>query len=108
MKAKRPQPTLEALLRQVLGERPESWRAVARGAGVPLPSVTRFVNGERTLSLPTADKLCAYLGIRFVAPEAPPKTETPPDARLGAAVRRAAEIARKRPRRRKAKGDTRR
>jgi len=99
MKPKQAEPTLEDLLRAALGATPESWRSVARGAGVPVPCVTRFAQGQRTLTLPTADKLAAYLGIRFLPPEPPPTVETAPDARLGAAVRRAAEIAGGRPRR---------
>lgn len=104
MKPKQAQPSLERLLRDALGATAESWRSIALGAGVPVPCVTRFAQGQRTLSLPTADKLAAYLGVRFLAPEPPPKPETPPDARLGAAVRKAAEIAAGHPRRGSARG----
>jgi plasmid maintenance system antidote protein VapI len=37
--------------------------AVARAAGVPQPVLYRFMTGERDLTLRTAEKLAAHLGL---------------------------------------------
>ena len=39
---------------------------LARKAGVQASALSRFVNGERTLTLPTADKVAQALGLRLV------------------------------------------
>jgi len=38
---------------------------VAKDSGVPQPVLNRFLRGERGISLATAAKLCAYLGLHL-------------------------------------------
>jgi len=45
-----------------------SLSALGRKAGVSQPQLSRFLNGERTLTLPAAAKVCEALGLRLVAP----------------------------------------
>jgi plasmid maintenance system antidote protein VapI len=47
-----------------------SMNALARLCAVSQPQLSRFVNGERTLTLPAAAKVCETLGLRLVGPEA--------------------------------------
>jgi len=39
--------------------------AVAKGANVSQPALHRFVAGERSIGLDTADRLCRFLGLRL-------------------------------------------
>jgi len=39
---------------------------IARGAGLAQPVVSRFVNGTRGITCPTADKLRHYFGLKIV------------------------------------------
>ena len=55
-------PSLSDLLRKALSEA-DSIRAVARASGLHHTSLLRFVRGDRTLTLDTAEKLMAYCGI---------------------------------------------
>ncbi len=41
----------------------------ARKAGVSQPQISRFLKGERTLTLPVAEKVFEALGFRLVSPE---------------------------------------
>lgn len=68
-------PTISEALRSALRDaiQRESIRSVARGSGVPHPSLVRFLAEVRTLRLDMADKLAAYLGVK-VRP-LPPKRE---------------------------------
>ena len=40
--------------------------SIAQGSGVAAPVVQRFVNGERGITLETAGKLAAYLGLALL------------------------------------------
>ena len=55
-------PSLSDLLRKGLSEA-DSIRAVARASGLHHTSLLRFVRGDRTLTLDTAEKLMAFFGI---------------------------------------------
>jgi hypothetical protein len=44
----------------------ESLYAVARSSGVPAPVLQRFMNNERGITLETAGKLAAYLGLTLL------------------------------------------
>jgi len=44
----------------------QSLYAIAQGSGVAAPVVQRFVNGERGITLETAGKLAAYLGLALL------------------------------------------
>jgi len=41
----------------------QSLYAIAQGSGIAAPVLQRFVNGERGITLDTAGKLAAYLGL---------------------------------------------
>lgn len=49
---------------------------IARRSGVDHSRLSRFVRGERTLTLPAAAKVCEILGLRLVQ-EKPPIKEPP-------------------------------
>jgi len=68
MSTKPPKPTIAEVLREALGERKESLRAVERATGVPHPSLIRFLRGELRLRLDMADKLAAHFGVEVRRP----------------------------------------
>jgi hypothetical protein len=47
--------------------------AIAQSSGVPQPVVQRFVTGERGITLETAGKLAAYLGLSLQPDPSPSK-----------------------------------
>lgn len=48
-----------------------SINAIANGAGIPQPVLSRFVNDQRDLTLRTADKLAEFFSMRLTAPKRP-------------------------------------
>ena len=42
-----------------------SAHAIARGAGIDVASLLRFMNRQRTLTLPSAGRLAAFLGLEL-------------------------------------------
>jgi transcriptional regulator with XRE-family HTH domain len=53
-------------LRQAIRDSGQTEYAIAKGSGVSQSVVNRFVNGERSISLETAAKLCQYLDLDLV------------------------------------------
>ncbi len=79
---------LEEQLRAALRATGLSHHELARRSGVSQPVLSRFLRGERSLTLPVAGKLCAMLGLRLTAddkaPDArPPASETPAAPKKG-------------------------
>ncbi len=66
-----------------------SLNQLGRKAGVSQPQLSRFLNGERTLTLPAAAKVCEALGLRLVGPEEAPKPDSEETSPKKAARRRA-------------------
>lgn len=64
-------PSLEEQIREAISSSGLTPTDLAKRAGVALPQVTRFVKGERSVSLDTAWKLCRVLGLKLVR-EGPP------------------------------------
>lgn len=58
--------TLTGALRQAIRESGQTIYAVSKGAGISNPVTIRFMSGERDIRLETAEKLCAYLGLKLV------------------------------------------
>jgi hypothetical protein len=56
-------PLTAAFLRQALRDSGQSISAIAKGACVPQPVVSRFYNGQQGLTLKTAAKLKQHLGL---------------------------------------------
>jgi len=56
----------EGLLRTAIHSSGMPFAAIARGAGVPQPCVSRFANGHTTLTLANAAKLFEYFGFKIV------------------------------------------
>ena len=54
---------------------------LSRQSGVSQPQISRFVNGERTLSLPVAAQLCEALKLRLVQEKADQSTSPTPSTR---------------------------
>jgi len=54
---------LEDQLRAAVKKRPETEYAIAKGAGIAPAMLYRFMRKERSLSMPAASKLAAYLGL---------------------------------------------
>jgi len=60
---------LDAQIRQMIRESGMTLNAVAVAAGVPQPVLYRFLNGgQATISLETAERLCAFFDVRLTAP----------------------------------------
>ena len=57
--------SLAAQLRKAIKASGLTQYRIAKDTGVPQPVVNRFVNGERSITLETADKLCRYLGLKL-------------------------------------------
>jgi plasmid maintenance system antidote protein VapI len=56
----------EDLLRNAVLTSGLSVNALAKQAGIPQPVLSRLLNGERTITLMTADKLLRYFGLEIV------------------------------------------
>ena len=56
-----------------------SLNGLAKATGVHQAQLSRFMRAERSLSLPAAAKLCAYLGLSLTSPTPKPR-EGPSDA----------------------------
>ena len=52
-------------LREAIVNSGQTEYRVAKDSGVPQPVLNRFLRGERGISLGTAAKLCAYLGLHL-------------------------------------------
>jgi transcriptional regulator with XRE-family HTH domain len=61
-------PTITEVLREKIGD---NGHPIAMQTGVDFAAIYRFLKGERSLTLPTAEKLCAHLNL--VLTEAKPK-----------------------------------
>lgn len=62
---------LTDVLREAIRDSGLSLNKLAEQAGVPVPSLSHFMRGTRSLSLPVAEKLMAVLGIQVTPPAAP-------------------------------------
>ena len=63
------------LLRKALGKAPSIY-AVSHAAEISKPSLIRFLRGEQSLLLDTADRLAVYFGIESHFIEKPPESAT--------------------------------
>src|SRR5262245_8564777 len=61
-------PDLIEQLRQALAASGLSMNQLGKETGVNQAQLSRFVRGERTLTLPTAAKLCTFLGLYLAGP----------------------------------------
>ncbi len=61
--------TISQVLREAITGSGESLADLERATGVSNAVLSRFVRGERTLTLPTADKLARHLGLELVKRE---------------------------------------
>jgi transcriptional regulator with XRE-family HTH domain len=52
-------------LQRAIKDSGETEYAIAKGSGVSQSGLNRFVNGERSISLETAAKLCEYLKLHL-------------------------------------------
>jgi plasmid maintenance system antidote protein VapI len=71
-KRNRPPDIAEQLRRAVMGCG-LSLNGLAKVTGVHQANLSRFVRGERSLSLPAAAKLCSYLGLALTGPALTPR-----------------------------------
>jgi hypothetical protein len=72
--------TISQALHEAVEKSAETPHAIAKASGVPVPSLHRFLTGERGLTLESADKLAAYLGFELTprkARKAKAKRPTP-------------------------------
>jgi hypothetical protein len=60
-------------LRRAIADSELNLHRISKGAGIVYPVLYRFVNGERDLTLETADKLCEFFGMRLTRPRRPKK-----------------------------------
>ncbi len=67
--AKRQLPTVSAVLKSTIEISALSVNAIAKGSQVPQPVLHRYIHGEQDITLGTADKLCAFLGLKLVSIE---------------------------------------
>lgn len=56
--------TLTEMLRRVIADSGETLSQLARETGVTQPQLSRFMKGERSLTLESASKLFDYFGLR--------------------------------------------
>jgi transcriptional regulator with XRE-family HTH domain len=53
-------------LKDAIRESGQSLNQISKATGVGSNQLSRFMRGERTLTLPVAEKLCDALGLRLV------------------------------------------
>jgi plasmid maintenance system antidote protein VapI len=58
-------PTIADQLRKAIANSGASEYAIAKASEVDMGVLSRFVRGERTITLATAAKLCSHLGLRL-------------------------------------------
>jgi plasmid maintenance system antidote protein VapI len=58
-------PALADVLRQAIRDSGVSQQEVSRRTGVPAPVISRFLSGQRDLTLDTAEKLVVYLDLEL-------------------------------------------
>jgi transcriptional regulator with XRE-family HTH domain len=63
---------LEEQLKDAVRASGRSLRQLGEAAGIADGALSRFMRGERSLTLPAADRLCQALGLRLVGAPAPP------------------------------------
>lgn len=61
--------TISEALQEAMGKSDESLVDIERATGISNTVLGRFVRGERTLTLPTADKLARHFGLELVKRE---------------------------------------
>ena len=66
-----PKNKLEATLRKAIERSEASRYAISQATGIPQSALSRFVSGERSISLDYADKLARYFGLEL-KPEVSP------------------------------------
>lgn len=59
-------PTLAETIRKKIQVSELSQYKIAKESGVDSGTLSRFVSGERSISIETADKLCRVLGLKLV------------------------------------------
>ena len=64
-KGKTKRKTLADQIRQAMIDSAKTQYRIAKDTGISQPLITRFVNGDRGISLETADKLIEYLGLEL-------------------------------------------
>ncbi|MCA9120999.1 MAG: helix-turn-helix transcriptional regulator [Planctomycetaceae bacterium] len=64
-KSKTKRKTLAEQIRQAIIDSGITQYRIAKDTGISQPLLTRFVNGDRGISLDTADKLIEYLGLEL-------------------------------------------
>jgi transcriptional regulator with XRE-family HTH domain len=81
--------SVEEQLRAALEQTGLSHHELARRSGVSQPILSRFIRGERTLTLPIVNKLCEMLGLKLCPGEAskPAQDLEPPTPAKGKAGR---------------------
>lgn len=67
--------SLETILRQALLDTGWNANQISRATGVPQPMVYRFLKGQRSIKIGTADRFCRLLGMTFTKPKKPRKHE---------------------------------
>jgi transcriptional regulator with XRE-family HTH domain len=71
-------PTMTEVLKAAINKSGLTEYNIARNTGVLATALGRFMRGENSLRLDTADRLAAYLGLRLVPdPDAKPPEPTP-------------------------------
>jgi hypothetical protein len=63
-------PTISEVLREKIGDR---GHPIAIETGIDFAAIYRFLKGERSLTLPTAEKLCAHLNLVLVEAKPNPR-----------------------------------
>ncbi len=61
--------TISQALQEAMAKSGVSLAGLERATGISADVLSRFVRGERTLTLPTADKLARHLGLELVKRE---------------------------------------
>jgi DNA-binding phage protein len=64
-KKKKGAPDVVEQLREAVRGSGRSLTQLGKDSGVPVPSLSRFMKGERTLTLPAVSKLCDTLGLQL-------------------------------------------
>src|SRR5262245_31532013 len=74
-------PVMVTQIREAIRNSGRSLNELAKQCGVSQPQLSRFLLGQRTLTLPAAARVCEALGLRLVGPGEPEPAATAPQPR---------------------------
>jgi len=71
------EPAMIAAIREAIRDSGLTISEISRRSGVSHPQISRFIHGERTMTLPAAARVCAVVGLELIRRKRPTAGRTP-------------------------------